>query len=108
MNKLIGILSLIFVSVASASAGPRAFPVPFIQKQHPRGISFRDLPASGTIKIVTVAGEEVASLIIPQNDGAYNEWPVTNSSGKPLASGVYYFFIDGSGLQTTGKLVIIR
>ena len=109
MNKLIGCLSLILVGTVSAFAGPRAYPVPFVEKQHAsQGITFTDLPLSGTIKVVTVAGEEVVNIAFSLQDSSVKGWNVKNSSGKPVASGVYYFFIDGSGLQTTGKLVIIR
>ena len=54
-------------------AAPYAFPVPFIEKQHAaQGITFQGLPASGTIKILTIAGEEVnfganSTIIVPPN-----------------------------------------
>ena len=109
MKKLIGFLAVILAMSAVVQAEPRAYPVPFVEKQHAAvGITFVELPSSGMIKIVTVAGEEVAKLTIPQNSGSYPNWPVVNSSGKPLATGVYYFFVDSPSQQTTGKLVIIR
>jgi membrane-bound inhibitor of C-type lysozyme len=87
-------------------AEPHAFPVPFVAKQHTT-IAFTDLPGTGTIKIFTIAGEEVASLTIASGE-LIKQWNVTTSSGKKLASGVYLFVIDGGGTTKKGKLVVIR
>ena len=109
MKKLIAIWTLIFGISASAMASPYAFPVPFVEKDPPPTghITFNELPASGTIRILTISGEEVRSLDIPPNAGR-RHWDLNNSSGKRVATGVYLFFVDGDGQQTTGKLVVIR
>lgn len=90
-------------------ADPHAYPVPYVEKDHKgQGINFVELPASGTIKIFTINGEEVARLDIPQSAGI-REWkPVVNSSGKTVQTGVYLYLVDGDNRQFTGKLVVIR
>ena len=52
-----------FLFLAPLLAAPHAFPVPFIAKQH-TSITFNELPGPGEIKIFTIAGEEVADLVL--------------------------------------------
>ncbi len=84
-----------------------AFPNPFVAQQSTLGtVAFTPLPNSGTIKIYTIDGTEVRSLdIIP---GGITSWDTKNSSGKNVASGVYYFHVSGEGQENIGKVVIIR
>jgi hypothetical protein len=70
-------------------------------------IAFTDLPGAGTIKIFSVAGDEVATLPIPAGDNTV-KWFVTNGSGRKVASGVYFYLVQGNGTETKGKLVVIR
>ena len=105
--------SLIFAAFSVAllaSAGhaeTRAYPVPWVATNSPPNIVFTDLPGSGNIRIFTVAGDEVASLSIQPGQNTLS-WPVTNSSGRKLASGVYFYLVEGGGTETKGKLVVIR
>jgi hypothetical protein len=85
----------------------RAFPVPWVAKESPPNITFTDLPGGGNIKIYTVAGEEVINLPIPSGTNLL-QWPVVNSSGRKLASGVYFYVVDGGGTEKKGKLIVIR
>lgn len=94
---------------APALADPHAFPVPYVEKDDSsQGISFTDLPASGTIKILTITGEEVIKLDIPQGAGIAHWKPVQTSNNKAVATGVYFFLVEGGNHQSTGKLVVIR
>ena len=94
----------LFASVSIAET--RAYPVPFVAKDD-TDIVFTDLPGSGNIRIFTVSGDEVTTLPIPPGQNILH-WPVTNSSGKKVASGVYFYLVDGAGTETRGKLVVIR
>ncbi len=87
---------------------PHAFPVPFAPAKNPSqtAISFTNLPGSGTVKVYTVDGQLVTNLDIPP--GGLLDWPVTNTKGQKVATGVYIYFIDGPGVQKEGKLVVIR
>ena len=110
MTKKIIIASLLILGTAGASvlrAETRAYPVPWLAKQSGPNIIFTDLPGSGNIKIFTVAGEEVVNLTIPPGTNQLT-WAVTNSSGRKVASGVYYFLVEGGGAETKGKLIVIR
>jgi hypothetical protein len=99
---------LALISASSAAASPYAFPVPYVESNPAHTeINFRDLPSSGSIRILTVSGEEVRRLDIPQGAGI-KDWDVKNSAGKRVATGIYLFLVDGDGQQTTGKIVVIR
>jgi hypothetical protein len=83
-----------------------AYPVPFKASQH-QSIKFTKLGADSTIKIYTIMGELVAQLHNDNNE-ILLEWPVKNSDGEPVASGVYIYQIKNSLSEKRGKLIIIR
>src|SRR5689334_18644607 len=108
MKKLIFITTiLICAGAANLRAEVRAFPVPWVAKQSGPNIVFTDLPGSGSIKIYTVAGEEVINLPIPSGANQL-QWAVVNSSGRKVASGVYFYLVEGGGAEKKGKLIVIR
>lgn len=86
-----------------------AFPVPFRPSLGQDRITFRGLTPSATIRIYTVTGQLVRTLT--KNDPTTQDlvWlPVTNSAGQTVASGVYYYTVNGNGSRASGKLMIIR
>lgn len=105
--KKIFLLVLLFCPL-SAHAAPHAFPVPFTPNSNAAHtqITFTELPASGTVKIYTIDGRLIADLPIP-NTSILN-WPVTNTKGEKVSTGVYIYLITGGSTQTEGKLVVIR
>ena len=105
--KLLISIAIIACAAAPLRAETRAFPVPWVARQSGPNITFTDLPGSGNIKIFTVAGEEVVNLPIPSGTSQLS-WPVINSSGRKLASGVYFYHVEGSGSDKKGKLIVIR
>lgn len=109
-KNFVGLLIVIGLLIfsQSLSAAPHAFPVPFVERLHQdQGISFKDLPGEGMIKILTVNGEEVVRLTIAPGE-FIKPWAVTNSSGKKLGTGVYLYLIESGNQKTTGKIVVIR
>jgi 5-hydroxyisourate hydrolase-like protein (transthyretin family) len=78
---------------------------------HPTDIEKR-LTAQATIKIYSIAGELVATLKEPEDDGEADgvlKWDATNDAGKPLAPGVYIYYITNpAGEKCIGKIAIIR
>jgi hypothetical protein len=98
-------IGLLFAS--SLHAEVRAYPVPWVAKESGPNIVFTDLPGSGNIRIFTVSGEEVVNLPIPAGANQL-PWGVVNSSGRKVASGVYFFLVEGAGAETKGKLIVIR
>lgn len=87
-----------------------AFPTPFepSKKGHDR-ITFRGLPVKAVIKVYTVTGQLVNTLTKNDPFSADYIWkPVTNASGRNLASGVYFYQITGDNGRASGKLMVIR
>lgn len=87
-----------------------AFPVPFIPSQGHTDITFTRLTARCTIRIYTISGELVKTLV--KDSGASDEYswsPVVNDDGQSVASGVYLYHIHSSdGKTAVGKLMIIK
>jgi hypothetical protein len=72
-------------------------------------LTFSNLPAQGTIRILTLAGERVADLsFLPGNAGTVT-WNGANHAGRAAASGVYFAYIKSStGATAVLKLAIER
>jgi hypothetical protein len=86
-----------------------AFPTPFEPGRGHDRITFRGLPVRAVIRVYTVAGQLVNTLTKDDAFSADFIWkPVTNASGRNLASGVYYYQITGDNGRASGKLMVIR
>lgn len=84
-----------------------AFPNPFKPSLGHKTITFTNLASECTIKIYTLAGDLVKTLV--ENDGNREYvWDVKNEAGENLASGLYFYVIKSADDTKTGKLVIIR
>lgn len=86
-----------------------AFPTPFQPSLGHDRITFRGLPPRVTIRIYTITGQLVQTL--NKNDAFTADlvWkPVTNASGRDLASGVYFYLVTGENGRASGKLMVIR
>jgi hypothetical protein len=77
-------------------------------------IEFRNLPSQATIKIFTMAGEQVRT--IEHGAGGFGEstdtrrWDLRNDRGERVTSGVYIYHITTrlNGESTTGYLCLVR
>jgi hypothetical protein len=80
-----------------------SFPNPFVINSSSDILRF-NFSRPGTVRILTVAGARVAEIRV--GDG----WNGANDSGKPAASGVYFFVItsDVDGAIGTGKFLLVR
>ncbi|MFI5346639.1 MAG: T9SS type A sorting domain-containing protein [Elusimicrobiota bacterium] len=86
-----------------------AFPTPYQPSLGHDRITFRGLPPKVTIKIYTVTGQLVQTLSKNDPTNADLVWtPVTNASGRNLASGVYFYQVLGDNGRASGKLMVIR
>jgi hypothetical protein len=96
------------VSVDQPLDRVKAYPNPWRIDQHrDMLIHFVNLPAHSTIKLFSVSGHKVRTLIA-EADGSAG-WDRTNDSGQSVASGIYLFSInDPAGNETSGKLAIIK
>ncbi len=95
-------------TVGTTLSGARAYPNPWRADKHASSsIKFDNMPASSTVKVFTIAAEEVTSLSADSTGMAM--WDRTNRDGQSVASGVYiYLIIDPQGNTSTGKLAIIK
>jgi hypothetical protein len=84
----------------------RVYPSPWrsdLHAGHP--ITFDGLTANTTVKIFTISGHWVQTLV----GNASIPWDLKNSSGDLVASGLYLYLItDDQGQKLTGKFAIIR
>lgn len=86
-----------------------AFPTPFQPGLGHDRITFRGLPPRVTIRIYTVTGQLVQTLTKNDPFTADLIWtPVTNASGRNLASGVYFYQVTGENGRASGKIMVIR
>lgn len=86
-----------------------AFPTPYQPSLGHDRITFRGLPPKVTIRIYTITGQLVQTLNKNNAFSADLVWtPVTNASGRKLASGVYFYQVVGDTGRASGKLMILR
>jgi len=79
-----------------------AFPNPFVIRSSSDILRF-NFAQSGTVRILTLAGERVAEREIGVG------WDGKNDGGKPAASGVYFFILTSDdGEIGSGKFLLIR
>jgi len=73
-----------------------------------RLVKFIHLPGKCTIRIFTLAGDQVTTL--EHNDPVQGElqWNLLSQSGRALASGVYIFTVESDMGRQIGKFVLIR
>ena len=65
--------------------------------------------ALATIKIWTVAGDHVATIV---HDGSGGDgeaaWDLVSRNGQEVESGIYLFTVDSSLGHQVGKFIVIR
>ncbi len=74
-----------------------------------RGITdttFSNLPANSSLTIYTISGLLVKKLTADSTGVA--KWDATNSSGRMVASGVYFVLVRGNGTTKTLKIAVQR
>jgi hypothetical protein len=74
-------------------------------------ISF-ELPETGeaTLEVFSVAGRRVATLVDTRlGAGPHSvEWPGTDDSGRPLASGIYFARLSGGGREARTRVALLK
>ena len=86
-------------------SGAKAFPVPYKANEGTGVIHFAGLGTSSKIRIYTTSGRQVFSIALSQQT---YDWPIVNSSGENIASGVYFYVIESPEGKKDGKLIIIK
>lgn len=104
----------ITTSIVGPASVPRSFallqnvPNPFNAST---GIDF-SLPEAGDVTLIVydVLGRKVATLVDKRLEpGAHHiEWQARDDSGRPLASGVYFYRITTTSSQASRKMVLLK
>ena len=107
--QILKVIGTVMLLAAPGFAEPHAYPVPFTPSRNAAHtvITFTDLPGAGTVKIFTIEGRLVAERHLAPGQDIW-DWPVTNTKGEKVATGVYIYLVDANGERTEGKLVVIR
>ncbi|MBL0058093.1 MAG: carbohydrate binding domain-containing protein [Elusimicrobia bacterium] len=82
----------------------RAYPSPFQSGRGADGITFDRIPAETTVRIYTLDGHPVKTLI--STTGGAVLWDLTNDEGNPVASGVYLAIMEKNGGTKRLKVVV--
>jgi ligand-binding sensor domain-containing protein len=85
-------------------ADMKAFPNPVIVANGVEFVEFKRVPSIGTLSIYTASGDLVRKLDLSQ----VNTWDLKNSSGEPVAGGIYFFHVISGDASGTGKIAIIK
>ncbi|MBK8869834.1 MAG: T9SS type A sorting domain-containing protein [Elusimicrobia bacterium] len=83
----------------------RIYPVPIRTGRGENRLTIEHVSPGTEVKIYTSNGKIVRSIIATSNR---SEWDLTNDTGEPVGSGVYFVLLDGSGEKKTFKVVIQR
>jgi hypothetical protein len=67
-------------------------------------------PAQASLRIYDLSGKLVRTLVTgPLAAGSHTaRWDTRDESGKPVASGVYFYRLESNGLLATKQLVVTR
>lgn len=84
-----------------------AYPNPCKKRLGCDGVNFTRLTLTGRIRVYTISGELVRTIIKTGNLDSMG-WDLRNESGHTVASGLYIYHLEGSGSVKIGKLVIVR
>ncbi len=92
---------------ASSLSEAIAFPNPFKPSAGHTAVTFSNLSSQCTIKIFTLTGDPVKTIVESDGDGKA-VWDVKNDAGEAVASGLYLYVIESADDVKRGKLVIIK
>jgi hypothetical protein len=73
-----------------------------------RQVKFIHLPPKCTIRIITLAGDLVATLQHNNPNTGELSWSLLSDSGRAIASGVYIYTVESDYGRQVGKFVLIR
>ena len=83
-----------------------AYPVPYKASFGNGGvIHFKNLGSQASLRIYTASGRRLFDTQVTSDT---YDWPIKNSSGESVASGVYFYVIESPNGKKDGKLIIIQ
>ena len=70
-------------------------------------VKFQNVPPDADLFIFNILGERIANI---ENKGrsTLRSWPLINTQGEKVVSGVYMYIVQGDGISKTGKFSVIR
>jgi hypothetical protein len=85
-------------------------PAPFgVQGRGDRRMEFRNIPQNSTVRIYTVHGELVRTLIQDGSTNGYIAWDLRTKDNLDVAPGLYIYHVDaGSAGTSIGKFAVIK
>lgn len=85
-------------------------PAPFgVQGRGDRRMEFRNIPRNGVVRIYTVRGELVRTLVQDGSTNGYIPWDLRTKDNLDVAPGLYIFHVDAGDAGTSiGKFAIIK
>lgn len=84
-----------------------AYPNPCKKERGCNGVNFTRLTLTGRIRIYTLSGELVRTIVKTGNLDSMG-WDLRNESGRTVTSGLYLYHLEGEGSVKIGKLVVVR
>ncbi len=71
-------------------------------------IQFVNIPNPATVRIYTVRGDLLKTIVVPDNFGGIVSWNQVTDYGQFVESGVFIFHIDSPFGKKVGKFAIVR
>lgn len=100
------------LTIGTSLAQVRVYPVPWKPGSNGRfdaaGVTFDRLPASGVVRILSLAGERVREFAFDGSSAGSVVWNGVTDGGQRAASGVYFARITGGGGESIVKFAIER
>lgn len=82
-----------------------AYPTPYSRAQGGAGITFVNMPEQATLTLFSAAGTPVRTLEESDGDGRLL-WDTRNTSGEPVAPGVYFYLLESPSEKRKGRVMI--
>jgi hypothetical protein len=82
-----------------------AYPTPYSRSQGGAGITFVNMPEQATLTLYSAAATPVRTLEESDGDGRLL-WDTRNTSGEPVAPGVYFYVLESPSEKRKGRVMI--
>jgi hypothetical protein len=71
-------------------------------------VAFNHLPPVATVRIFTLSGDLVETLLPSEQNGGTTYWDLISRNGQDIVSGIYLYSVESPSGSTIGKLVVVR
>lgn len=84
-----------------------AYPNPYRSDSGQDFVTIAGLTREARVRILDASGRLIRTLQETDGNGGV-PWDLKDASGKPVASGIYLFYVVGGGDKAVGKLAVMR